>query len=95
MEERIANNVKILYALGFFVMEGYKQRAQNTATSKIIETFEKSIPCPVSISYIFENPNDEEYIMVEFMRDGTCAMRIPTSNEINNYFDSRINFKEA
>lgn len=95
LNEFITNNVKILYALGFYIMEGHKPRKQMNATNKIIETFTKSVPCPYSITYMFENPNSEEYIMVEFMNDGTCAMRIPTANEMNEYIDYQIKLDEG
>lgn len=95
MKSRIESNVKILYSLNFFVMEGRKPRTQNNATSKIIDVFKNGMPCPVSVAYMFENPNDEEYIIVEFMRDGTCAMRTPTATEINEYIDYQIKLEEG
>lgn len=92
MEEYVVNNVKILYALGFSIMNGNNAKTQNRATHDIIKMFE-NYPSPVSACYMFENENDNTYVMVEFMRNGTCVMRIPTANEMTEYLDDKL--KEA
>ena len=85
-KNRIINNIRTLYSMGYHVIGKTVPMSQYALTSSIINAFENSVPRPVGINYIFENTETETHYMVEIADNGYIAMREPTAKELEDYW---------